>query len=103
MEALSLQKSGAPLLSMEVALSSWPEITLEVSEHFYVIFWIVVLLSVILLLNLVIMTTGVIIVAALKMYKDFKEKKNLPKRLKEEENNFQNVSLENINENQNSS
>ena len=37
------------LLSIDVALTKWPEITLEVSEHFYVISWIIIIFSLIIL------------------------------------------------------
>ena len=48
------------LLSIDVALTKWPEITLEVSEHFYVISWIIIIFSLIILFNFAVITTGAI-------------------------------------------
>ena len=50
-------KDGS-LISIDVVLTHWPDITLEVSDNFYVIFWIITLFFVIILFNLAIMTTG---------------------------------------------
>ena len=48
------------LISIDVALTQWPNITLEVSEHFYVVSWILALLMLIILFNLAVLTTGII-------------------------------------------
>ena len=57
-----------PLVSIEVALSSWPDITLQVSEHFYVIFWFAIIFLVIILFNLALITTGMIVYAGMTLF-----------------------------------
>lgn len=61
------------LLSIDVNLTSWPDITLEVSEHFYTILWVAIIFLVIILLNLVIITTGLIIYGAIFVIKSSKK------------------------------
>jgi hypothetical protein len=81
-----LENAGAgagaePLLSIGVALSSWPEITLEVSEHFYVIFWFVTIFSVVILFNLVILSSGSVAYGVYLAFKQWKIRQNEPQKL----------------------
>lgn len=65
-----------PLVAIEVALSSWPDITLEVSEHFYVIFWFAIVFLVIILFNLALITTGMIVYAGMTLFANLKNRRN---------------------------
>ena len=65
-----------PLVAIEVALSSWPDITLEVSEHFYVIFWFAIVFLVIILFNLALITTGMIVYAGMTLFTNLKNRRN---------------------------
>ena len=64
------------LISIDVALSQWPNITLEVSEHFYVVSWILALLMLIILFNLALLTTGIIVYAIHYLKKMFSAQGN---------------------------
>ena len=83
MEAV-LEQLLAPIIGIEVSLTSWPDITLEVSEHFYVIFWFAIIFLVIILFNLALITTGMVIYATMTMIKTLRSKNNLPVPLQEE-------------------
>ena len=65
-----------PLIALEVSLSSWPDITLEVSEHFYVIFWFAIVFLVIILFNLALITTGMIVYAGMTLVANWKNRRN---------------------------
>ena len=67
-----------PFLAIDVALSSWPEITLQVSEHFYVIFWFAILFLVIILFNLAVITTGALVYGIMIWAKSLKSGKTNP-------------------------
>ena len=77
------------MITLDVQLSSWPEITLQVSEHFYVIFWFAILFLVIILFNLAIITTGILvygIVIWVKTLKSGNKKNPVPIQLGSESN-----------------
>ena len=77
-------KDGS-LISIDVVLTQWPDITLEVSDNFYVIFWIITLFFVIILFNLAIMTTGALGYVIYYFIKTSKMvRKNPPVELQEE-------------------
>ena len=65
-----------PLIALEVSLSSWPDITLEVSEHFYVIFWFAIVFLVIILFNLALITTGMIVYAGMTLVTNWRNQRN---------------------------
>ena len=70
---------------VDVVLTHWPDITLEVSDNFYVIFWIITLFFVIILFNLAIMTTGALGYVIYYFIKTSKmARKNQPVELQEE-------------------
>ena len=46
------------LLSIDVSLSSWPQIALDISQDFYIIAWICLIFTVIILFNLALISTG---------------------------------------------
>ena len=73
-----------PLLSIDVALSSWPDITLEVSDHFYVIFWFAILFLVVILFNVAVITTGVIVYGIIFLVKTRKASQAPPIQLNAE-------------------
>ena len=77
-------KDGS-LISIDVVLTHWPDITLEVSDNFYVIFWIITLFFVIILFNLAVMTTGALGYAIYYLIKIKMAKKNPPVELQEED------------------
>ena len=87
---MDLIKDGS-LISIDVVLTHWPDITLEVSDNFYVIFWIITLFFVIILFNLAVMTTGVLGYAIHYMIKIKMAKKNPPVELQEEEEEMSEV------------
>ena len=72
-----------PLIGIDVSLSSWPDITLQVSEHFYVIFWFAILFLVIILFNLAIVSTGILVYGIMIGFKSFKsgKKTSIPVQL----------------------
>ena len=71
------------LLTIDVALTHWPNITLEISDHFYVIAWFVTIFFLIILFNLVIITSGIIGYGICFWIKKRKAEKNPPVELKE--------------------
>ena len=81
---MDLIKDGS-LISIDVVLTQWPDITLEVSDNFYVIFWIITLFFVIILFNLAILTTGALGYVIYYFIKTSKMvRKNPPVELQEE-------------------
>ena len=84
-------KDGS-LISIDVVLTQWPDITLEVSDNFYVIFWIITLFFVIILFNLAILTTGALGYVIYYFIKTSKmARKNPPVELQEENDEMSEV------------